>query len=347
MMNAQTKYDDLPWDLIVSALQGELSAGEEIKFQQWLAFSLENRQYFVQLQQIWKDELADYMVYREADEMKAWDSLASRMKNSGVLGGVRDKEIGVIKGVFGSTIPLIKRIMAVAAVFILILGGGWWYLSGRFSQSLYQTSLNEQKKISLPDGSTVLLKSQSSLQIEGSFNKASRTLVLANGEAYFEVIHQEKLPFIVEMDDARIMDMGTSFTVKKTIDSIKVIVYSGKVSFIKKETGETREIAAGSSLCFNIKGHNFEKIRLMSPDVSNSYLKFENTPLSEVIAVLEKVSGNKIVLNDTGISQKRLTAHLGSETFENSLNVICSSLNLEYSKKNGTYILTKKVNSLH
>jgi transmembrane sensor len=118
------------------------------------------------------------------------------------------------------------------------------------------------------------------------------------------------------------------------------MVSGGKVAFIKKETGETREISAGSSLCFYIAEHRFGELKATDPANSGAgSLRFDNSPLSDVIAVLQKVYDKRILLNDTAIAQKRLTVHLDGESFDDDLKIICASLHLEYAEKNGVFIL--------
>ena len=328
-MDSQPTYDDFPWDLIVSALQGTLTPDEDLPFRQWLAFSRDNQEKYDQLQKIWKDGLADYVFYREADEVKAWEALQRKT------------------GLFQRRID-IRRWVAVAAVFLLAVGAGWWYLSGKNAPIGYETALNEHKKVSLPDGSTIVIDPQTHIEVARDYNKAGRTVILTSGAAYFEVSHQEQLPFMVDMDAVSVKDIGTNFTVEKTKDSIKVMVSGGKVAFIKKETGESRELSAGSSLIYYIPEHRFGEIKVTAPaDSSIGSLRFDNSPLSDVIAVLQKVSGKRIILEDTVIAQKRLTLHLDGESFDNDLKIICASLNLEYRAINGGYILKNKDTVTH
>src|SRR5260221_259122 len=113
-MDSLPTYDNLPWDMIISALQGTLSPDEELQFRQWLAASGDNQQKYDQLRRIWKDRLANYVVYREADAMKALEAVHQR---------IGDRRIGDRR-------VMMKRWMAAAAVLFLAAGAGWWYLPG-------------------------------------------------------------------------------------------------------------------------------------------------------------------------------------------------------------------------
>jgi transmembrane sensor len=335
-MDSLPTYDNLPWDMIVSALQGTLSPGEELEFLKWLAISVDNQLRYDQLQRIWKDRLADYMVYHEADEVKALEALHARINNKRVI------ITYIAKGT-----PM-RRWMAAAAVLLLAIGASWWYLSGHRGSVGYQTASNERKSISLPDGSTVELNPQTRIRVVPGYNKAVRTVILDSGEAHFDVTHQERLPFVVDMDVASVKDIGTNFTVQRTKDSIRVAVSGGRVAFVQKKTGEARELSAGNSLAFYISENRFGNMEVANGVGSETQsLKFSNSPLSEVIAVLQKVSGKKIALSDPSLGQKRLTVDLNGIAFDNALKIICASLNLEYAEKNSEYILKKSDRLLH
>ena len=341
-MDSLPTYDNSTWDMIVSALQGTLSPDEDLQFRQWLTISPDNPKKFEQLQHIWKDGLTDYTRYQETDEIEGWKSFTERIATP------PPEDATTIGSHFGQRPPLIRRLAAIAAVLILAAGAGWWYLAGQRNPLLYETAHNEQKKISLPDGSTVVLNPQTRIRLTHSYSTTARTVILSEGEAYFEVSRQEQLPFVVDMDGASVKDLGTSFSVQKTPDSIKVLVSAGKVAFIDKGTGESREISAGSSLCLYTTQHHFGELRSTGlADSIDKSLQFFNSPLSEVITVLQKVSGKKILINDTAIRQKKLTAHLGGESFDNAIKIICASLNLEYDEKDGIYLLRNNDSATH
>ncbi|MBN8850916.1 MAG: FecR domain-containing protein [Sphingobacteriales bacterium] len=343
MMDPKSPYNDLPWDLIVSALQGVLSAEEETQFQQWLALSSDNRSTYERLQRMWGEEMADYQFYQQADEGGAWKELRSRMgelalpEGAGVLPEEEvETRLGAISGraAQGKGRILAMKWAAVAAALLLLAGAEWWYVSRKGEQ--YMTAANETKRIPLPDGSMVVLNEHTQLRVESDYNKTDRKLVLVSGEARFDVVHNPERPFVVDMGDVSVKDIGTGFTIDRTADSIKVIVSEGRIAFVRHETGETHEIGAGQAVSFYAAEHKFGSV-----SNRDDLLRFDDKPLSDVIAALERTSGKKIVLSDTTMGQKKLTVHLGGESFEDAIKTICASLNLEYSVVNGEYVLTQ------
>jgi transmembrane sensor len=334
-MDSLPTYDNLPWDMILSALQGELSPDEERQFRQWLAVSADNQQQYDRLRRIWEDGLADYAVYQEADEVKALAALHERIGHR-------------IGPSIGRGVPVMGRWTVAAAVILLAAGAGWWYLSGKGASVGYETAYNEQKSVSLPDGTTMDLTSQTHVEVVPGYNKTNRTVILGGGEAHFDVSHQERLPFIVDMDVAMITDLGTAFTIQRTKDSIKVTVSAGRIAFHQKKNGESREVSAGNSLVFYILENRFGVVQAMdTSDSGAGALQFHNSTLSDVIAVLQKANGTKISLSDTALGQKRLTVDLNGVAFGNAIKIICASLNLEYAEKNGGYILKNSKSPAH
>ncbi len=56
-----------------------------------------------------------------------------------------------------------------------------------------------------------------------------RTVTLDGGEAYFEVVHDARHPFVVLAGNRRITDLGTKFSVSREGDHVQVVVKEGRV----------------------------------------------------------------------------------------------------------------------
>lgn len=70
----------------------------------------------------------------------------------------------------------------------------------------------QKTTVVLPDGSVVYLNAGSSLRYPVRFAGAARSVSMT-GEAYFEVVHNEKQPFRVQAKGQLIEDVGTAFNV--------------------------------------------------------------------------------------------------------------------------------------
>jgi len=101
------------------------------------------------------------------------------------------------------------------------------------ADNLYNTLATQkgrQYRLVLPDGSKVWLNSASSLRYPVAFSKDKREVQLT-GEAYFEVRHNAKAPFVVKAGATEITDLGTHFNVYAYPDeaAIKTTLLEGAV----------------------------------------------------------------------------------------------------------------------
>lgn len=319
-MEPLSPYNDLPWELIVPALRGEQTPEEERGFQEWLDASADNRQHFLRLQEMWKDGLTDYAFYRQADEVKGWEALRGKMEQG-----------KIVQGGFEQRVRSIRRWVAAAAIILVVAGAGWWYMNGKTGGTLYSTVAGQQRTVSLPDGSSIDLDAETQVRLTDGFNQTNRTMTLLSGRVRCAIVHQAKIPFIVNMEVADVKDIGTIFTVQRTKDSISVTVAEGRIVFTDRKTGQTREVPAGGDITFYTADNHIKFV---------SSLKFDNARLSDVIEALGLAFGRKIMLMDASMAEKRLTVHLDGETFEDALQTVCASLGLEYRMDNGNYIIS-------
>ena len=329
-MDTSPKYD-FPWELIADSLSGSLSIEGELQFRQWLASNPDNKEKYARLHELWENGMVDYQFYQMANEQEAWNSLKTKLS---FKGATRDIPEPFNKGQLD-----LKRYFSFAAILMLLIGIGFLISIMHKNPTFYETAYSEQKEITLPDGSNIVLKPQTKIKVLPDFNKTNRTVIMTSGEASFKVMHHIEKTFIVDLGTTHVEDIGTSFTIQKGKRLINVSVSSGKVSFVKIATNETRELTAGKSVTFNIQNVSFGKITSV---VNESLLDFNNTPLYDVIDALQKVYGKKIELSEIKIAQKKLTAHLVGAPYNTAISVICKSLNLEYSLKDSVYILKEK-----
>ena len=325
----------IPWDLISSSLEGQITTEEEIQLRQWISSSDENRELFDWLKQTWENEFSDYQIYREADETIAWDALGLKLEKLPQV----ERKSNAVTGDFTKKTFSMSRWAAVAAVLIIVVGSFLWYLNSD-GNNVYQTGFGEQRTVSLPDGSSIKLSANTRIEVSNGYNKSSREVDLKTGEAFFEVKHDDQIPFIVYLGIASVKDIGTSFFIQKQEDSIRLSVTSGKVAFINNSDNETRELSAGMSLELETNKKSFNPvISVDSVTAGQQLLHFENTALPDVILNLEKVYNRKIEIADSVLAQKRFTADLGGQTFERSIDILSQSLNIKYFEKNGVYYL--------
>ncbi|WP_349317762.1 FecR family protein [Chitinophaga sp. MM2321] len=112
-------------------------------------------------------------------------------------------------------------------------------LGGSADKVLYNTMstpLGGQYKLILPDGTAVWLNAGSSIYYPTAFTGHER-MVTITGEAYFEVVKNEKMPFLVKTGNTTIEVLGTHFNINAYQDeaTTNTTLMEGAVKIIAQQ----------------------------------------------------------------------------------------------------------------
>jgi len=123
---------------------------------------------------------------------------------------------------------MMPRLFALAAVLTVFVGGtSWYYYATRSAGEAFATGVGQQQTVRLDDGSRIELNTDS--RVQAQVTETSRTMRLERGEAYFEVVHDARRPFVVFAGNRKITDIGTKFSVRLDRDQVHVLVSEGEV----------------------------------------------------------------------------------------------------------------------
>ena len=132
---------------------------------------------------------------------------------------------------------------SIAAILIIGLSSlFYWYELDRTEPQLTQSNapvIKAEKNpirrfINLPDGSSVILNENSRVELSKNFGSNGLREVYLYGEAYFDVTHDLKKPFIVYTGKVKTTVLGTAFNIKESSlsQTVTVTVTRGKVKSI-------------------------------------------------------------------------------------------------------------------
>ncbi|MGM9477440.1 FecR family protein [Pedobacter sp. GSP4] len=246
---------------------------------------------------------------------------------------------------YGKVLKLQTFILAAAAI-LLIIGSALviWKLQAPVQSSANLVTVNtkaaEHKRITLPDGSVVFLGPAAKLSYPKVFASNSRQLVLSEGEAFFDVAHQEKRAFTVHTADGiNIKVLGTSFKVKsyRASKQLEVAVVTGKVAVSMKHKN-LATLVKNEFLTYN-KSDGKAAIGKTNP-VAVVAIAFEGATLDQVIKKLEYLYNIKILLGDAALGKLKSTATFNSgQSPEEILDIICSLHHIRFngSKNHKTF----------
>ena len=179
------------------------------------------------------------------------------------------------------------------------------------AQIFYETAIGGQKKITLADGTSVILNTNSRLEVDFSGNR--RDIHLVRGEAYFEVVHDKARPFTVYANKYVVRDIGTAFDVHLSRTGlVEVGVTKGSVevrpadrSLVSDLATSLGILAAGQDIVLGQKIARAEAVS--SADMvrrlawRQGQLIYTGQPLGEVLADISRYSDIKIELADPAL----------------------------------------------
>lgn len=132
------------------------------------------------------------------------------------------------------TLP--RRSVMAAAVAAVALGGLWIGWNERAQPWTLETAPGETRTVTLDDGSRVWLAGGTRLTLD---RKRPCGVDLEAGRALFEVVHDARRPFVVQVADATLTDLGTTFDVTRLADGARVSVSEGIVRVDHRGATET------------------------------------------------------------------------------------------------------------
>lgn len=119
--------------------------------------------------------------------------------------------------------------LAASAAIAVMLGAGVYLYNSRPSEKIFSTPVGGREVVTLADGSQIELNTNTELR--ANVRDGVRTVTLVRGEAYFQIRHDPKRPFVVATSDGRILDLGTKFLVRKDAGQLEVALLDGRVRF--------------------------------------------------------------------------------------------------------------------
>ena len=121
--------------------------------------------------------------------------------------------------------------IAAAAIAVGVLGvSGLLYLQHAYTkETVYATRVGGRQTVALADGSRIELNTDTVLRVRSDAH--GRLATLENGEAFFRIKHDAAHPFVVNVADHRVTDLGTEFSIRNTPDRLEVALIEGRARF--------------------------------------------------------------------------------------------------------------------
>lgn len=333
--------------LIHRHLAGETSPAERRQLEAWLNTSAENRVIFDEAERIWRKIDAPQPENVPPFE-EFWQKLESRLaaeteKAPATILSLEKARQRRFPGSAGSA-----RWLAAAAVLIILVGATFMYqrIFKTEGQRVYATRNAERLPVILPDGSRIELNAASELRFRDSTFDTLRLVTLI-GQAFFEVTPSASgLPFVVRTENAEIRVLGTSFDVRSRHQKTQVMVQTGKVSLQTLAAAPERMVVltAGQMSFVEKSVSPIAPVAIEASLIAawrQRRLVFENTPLLEIAAELQRAYDVEITIADPELQALAITGTFEQQPVTDILASLCLTLRLKYTGSNRKYVISR------
>lgn len=290
--NQEKRFDKA--SLWIARLDRKLTKSEESELRHWLAQDAENSKTLIQLAQLW-DKMDRLSLLSEVFQIQP------RKKSYTMRYAIAASFLFACLGVFSLMQFTAENIMPELA---------------------YETAVGEQQKILLDDGSTLILNTDSQVQV--IYSAKQRLLLLSRGEIHIDVAHDTSRPLRVVANDKVVQAVGTAFDVRVlNLNKVKVWVTEGRVAIadnkhIENPTALEKEplnnpglfISKGEKAILSGVSQQVEKISDGDMTAQLSWqqgnIVFRGETLDEAVLEFNRYSDKTFVILDSSLKQVRI-----------------------------------------
>ena len=366
------------WFLMARKFSGEASVAEMTELE-LLLMQNPNENYSMEiLADLWQNNAETDSLYSE----NKYRELLLRMQHMGINTANFADSDGLVRAKKGFKIKIPKTL--VFTIVSLMIAGVTVFLLFQKSQSKdiskvqqellakheIKTNYGSKTSMVLPDGSKVWLNAGSKMTYNKDYGVEVREVNLT-GEAYFDVVKNEKKPFLIHAGKVNIRVLGTAFNVRSYPDekntetslvrgSLEISMMGSPEKYILKPN---EKLIVSNSLKTAEKGNNkndlsisarpnneIELTNLSVLPQDNSIVEtswvynklvFSSETFEEVALKMERWYAVDIIIKNENLKRKKFTGVFENETVSQALDAIQLTTAFSYSITNEQITISK------
>jgi len=245
-----------------------------------------------------------------------------------------------------------QLILAMAAVVIALAVGVAWLMTRPLQKqplaatkglAKKMTGRSEYRYMLLPDSTQVWLNAASTLEYPQQFAAGKREVYLT-GEAYFDVKHADKQPFLIHTGKVTTMVLGTAFNINAYPgrENIIVSVSRGKVR-VNYNDKEMAVLTQGQQVKVSNTSNTLVQKKQAIAEVApwqQGNLQYDDETIRDIVADLERNYDVTIRVQSEALASERITTSFRREIgIENALKVLCNLTDTRLTLENNKYVI--------
>ena len=327
-MEEENKHID---ELIANYLTEGLDKNALDELKTWIAASAENQQYFIRQREIWFSAVS-----REAasvyDKDKAFENFRNRVESQKEIQSTSRR---------GFSLSALWRYAAVVAIIIAVGCISYWQgevnVKDTFADISVEAPLGSKTKLYLPDGTLVWLNAGSRMTYSQGFGVDNRKVEL-EGEGYFEVKRNEKIPFFVKTKDLQLQVLGTKFNFRDYPEDHEVVVslLEGRVALNNLLKSEKETYLVPNERAVLDKSNGLMKVESVTASNASQwtdgYLFFDEELLPDIVKELERSYNVNIHIANDSLNKFRFYGNFvrREQSIQEVLDALASTEKIQY-----------------
>lgn len=292
MPGTESSIDDMARLWAIRTAEGDMPAERQAEMEAWLNASSRHLGAYVRARAVWS-RLDRMVAVSQPPMTPVSDSHAASPRRRWLyLGAGIAASIALFVGIGGIvTGPDEQRIAAS-------------------DESVYRTTLEDGSRLLLDSGSAVAVR----------FDKVERRLELERGQAFFDVAHNERIPFVVETTSLRVTAVGTNFSVglRDGGREALILVTEGAVRVQRKGGGAATIVRANEQLAAD--ADRLTRSPLTSREVERQsawqrgLLIFNGETLEVAAEAVNRYASKPVVIADESLARQKFVGmiHTGN-----------------------------------
>lgn len=308
----QSRIDQHAADWFAKLRTGQITDDDLHRFQQWLTLNPAHQKAYDAILVFWNDPKL------------------SQTLTAFPLSSVEVDHLHHFPKTYRVGIPLMVASFALAALIL--------QPNLNCFQADYCTGSGEITTIQLSDGSKVTMNSQTAIQV--NFQDNVRQINLVEGEAYFEVQHNQNRPFVVEGHYSQTTVVGTRFIVREDKNADTITVNQGVVKVSKKQQEPyvlhiNEQINIGEGVSTGIKPVS----SATSVAWTKSHLVFDASNLGVVIKEIERYRKGTVIIKNNQLKSLKVSGRFDIRNTDKALEALEQTLPIKLYRLTPWFVL--------
>jgi transmembrane sensor len=272
---------------LIHLTSGKATRADGEAFRRWCLSNEENAEAFARTRQMWQD-LGPAIARRQAS--------ASRHERPTPRHGLRMSR----RAFLGTAVA--------ASVAALVVARYGFDNEQRGTGATLRTAVGEQRHVDVTQGVALEMNTATNIGVRSSGNTVTG-FRLRSGEAIVRIDPSHTAPFVVELEDARVLSGPGALFAVRCVDGVSTVTCLEGQAVLARAATKTL-VKPSQQLAFDADG--LGATVAVNPDTALAWrhrvLIYDNQPLADVVTDINRYRPGRIVITDHALGERRVHA---------------------------------------